>query len=194
MESGSINKYCWYAIVGILIIGILGRFPGLAILMLAAYILLAILCVTLFFALPRTLETAAGLVLAPLFLGSMFKLMHWPAAGIMLLIGTMGLAFVGVLALIRGVKARTDWLAIFGGMAVLLQAFCNAGMFIPKIAVDQQYWYGAHGLLAVVLSLWGLTRDRPINEITWLNLAIVGVYGIHYLTNPIAEILRVTSG
>ncbi len=71
--------------------------------------------------------TAAGIALSMVVIGILYKLLRWPGAYEMLLIGLMGLAFVFVVAGIRYLETRAAFypsfflrVAVFGGIGLLL--------------------------------------------------------------------------
>ncbi len=70
---------------------------------------------------------AAGTALSQVVIGILFKLLHWPGANDMLLIGLMSLALVSAVAIIRYLGSRAAFypslflrLALFGGVGLLL--------------------------------------------------------------------------
>lgn len=180
----------WYAIGSVWIMGLLGRLPGLAILLLAAYVLLPILLIVLFITQAKTIELWASLFCSPLFIGHVFQLMHWPSAGAILTFGSLGLLLLGVVVIVRGATKHKNIGVIVAGIAILLHGAWRWSLMMRWVNLDFGFWYAVHALLLAGLLFVQVRPEKIKTRSLPLILMIFGIYSFHQLATPLIKLLR----
>lgn len=105
----------------------------------------------------KTMKISAIAGTLMLGLAALFKIMHWPGAGIMLTLGSLSLAFVFMPSALTVL-----WKETHSGKKLFLyiSAFLTAMLFIAGVAAKVQHWPMA-GLILTIASLSGIFGFVP---------------------------------
>ncbi len=85
----------------------------------------------------KTMNFAYGMGAAVVIIGALFKLMHWPGAGIMLIVGLGTEAFIFALSAFDAVDKDIDWSIVFPELAGGAVATTKKGMRAEEPAEAQ---------------------------------------------------------